>query len=288
MTKTAAVIGHPVSHSLSPDIFSYLAKETGVDLRYEAVDVKPEILTEFIRTQRVRPDLVGFNVTVPHKEKLFSLLDSVSTEARTVGAVNVIEIKNAKWKGHNTDIIGLQDSFQQSGLDLENATVIIMGAGGAARAAAFAAAVEGARRVVISNRNLLKAVQIANDFNPLFSDTDFLSVSDIHNFAGENAKLVIQATSLGMSSVDFRGDERLFSRLLSGPATCAYDLVYRPEQTEFLKMAQAKGFKTITGLSMLIGQALATWEIWFGELQNKNILAEDLAVFLRQKLAAGA
>ena len=148
MTKTAAVIGHPVSHSLSPEIFAYFAKVTGVELKYDAVDVPPEILAEFIRTQRSRPDLIGFNVTIPHKEDVMALLDKVSTEARTVGAVNVIEIKNGRWTGHNTDILGLQDSFQLADLDLEGETVVILGAGGAARAAAFAAAVEGAARVV--------------------------------------------------------------------------------------------------------------------------------------------
>lgn len=289
--KKAAVIGHPISHSLSPEIFAYLAKTLGQELEYSAVDVKPEALAEFIRSQRARPELVGFNVTIPHKEKLFDLLDSVSTEARSVGAVNVIEIKNEKWMGHNTDILGLQDSFQQTGVDLDGSTVIILGAGGAARAAAFAVAVEGAARVVICNRNLIKAVNIALDFNPVFSGTDFLSVSDLHDFAGESAELIIQATPLGMGASRSSGDDfvgaELFDALLSGPPGVAYDLVYRPEETEFLRLAKQKGFSTITGLSMLIGQALATWEIWFNPIPNRDEIFRALSERLRTKLAAG-
>lgn len=283
MTKTAAVIGHPVSHSLSPELFWFLAKTLDADLRYEAIDVKPENLNDFIRGQKSDASRVGFNVTVPHKEKLFDLLDSTTKEARIVGAVNVIEIKNGRWTGHNTDILGLQDSFQQNGVDLESSTVIILGAGGAARAAAFAVAVEGAARVVICNRNPVKAAVIANEFGPIFSDTSFLAAGEQHDFSKENAKLVIQATPMGMSGVD-SSDQKIFERVLSGPKTFAYDLVYRPEETEFLKLAKSNGFQTITGLSMLIGQALATWEIWFNPLADKNELFESLTIFLRKKL----
>lgn len=283
MIKTAAVIGHPVSHSLSPDLFSFLAKELGVELQYKAIDVQPENLAAFVREQKSDASRVGFNVTIPHKEKLFDLLDIVTKEARTVGAVNVIEIKNGKWTGHNTDVLGLQDSFQLNGVDLDMATVIILGAGGAARAAAFASAVEGAARVVICNRSLEKAAAIVNEFNRVFSNTEFVIANEQHDFSKENAKLVIQATPMGMSGVQSDSIE-IFERILSGPFTFAFDLVYRPEETEFLKLAKAQGFQTISGLSMLIGQALATWEIWFSPLQDKEKLFQSLTVFLRKKL----
>ena len=287
MTWTAAVIGHPVSHSLSPDIFSFLAKELGVDLKYEALDVRPEQLKDFVQTQKLNPTRIGFNVTIPHKEKLFELLDVVTKEARSVGAVNVIEIKKGKWTGHNTDILGLQDSFHLHEVDLDNSTVIILGAGGAARAAAFAAAIEGAARVFICNRRRENSNAIANEYNKIFSDTSFEPVGLDYNFANENAKLVVQSTPMGMIGGAASNPE-LFENILSGPTTVAFDLVYRPEETEFLKLAKTKNFKTITGLSMLIGQALATWEIWFSPLQNKNQLSEQLAVFLRKKLAGAA
>lgn len=291
MMRTAAVIGHPVSHSLSPDLFSFLAGlQAQKEFTYEAIDVPSAKLKEFIQQQRQMPERVGFNVTIPHKERLFDLLDNVSKEARTVGAVNVIEIKNSRWSGHNTDILGLQDSLLQSDADLDAQNVLILGAGGAARAAAFAVAVEGAKRVVICNRNQARAEVIVQDFKNIFSGTEFISADYSFDFAAENAKLVIQATPLGMSGIKTDdSDLRIFESLLNGVKSqqaFAFDLIYRPEETVFLKMAKRKGFKTITGLSMLIGQALATWEIWFSPITSRPEVFSSLTLFLRKKLAA--
>ncbi len=291
MTRTAAVIGHPVSHSLSPAIFGFLSRALSAEhLNYTAVDVPPEKLSEFMHLQKTKPEVIGFNVTIPHKERIFDFADDISAEARAIGAINVVALSNGHVSGYNTDILGLQESFIQNAVDLNHQTVIILGAGGAARAAAYAAGLCGATRLVLCNRQISRAEAVAVELGPIFPNTTFLAVDHNYVFKNEKARLLIQATPLGMTSHASQANEfNIFDSILQGAdpsGSFAFDLVYRPEQTEFLKRASIRGLKTMTGLAMLIGQALATWEIWFGPVAKRAQVSQDLAIFLRSQLAA--
>ncbi len=291
MTRTAAVIGHPVSHSLSPAIFGFLSHALGGEpLSYSALDVTPEKLGEFMRLQKTKPEVIGFNVTLPHKESIFEFADDVSTEARAIGAINVLAFNNGRVSGYNTDILGLKDAFVQNSVELKNQTVIILGAGGAARAAAYAAGLCGAARIVICNRQTARAASVAAELGPVFPNTVFSAVDHTYVFNNEKARLLIQATPLGMTSHNSKqNDFDIFESVLRGAdetGSFAFDLVYRPEQTEFLKRAEKREVKTMTGLAMLIGQALATWEIWFGPIAKRAEVSQDLTVFLRSQLNA--
>jgi shikimate dehydrogenase len=290
MTRTAAVIGHPISHSLSPAIFGFLSDALNFQsLRYFALDVLPEKLGEFMSAQKLNSEAVGFNVTIPHKERIFDFVDEVASEAQTIGAINVVALNGGRFKGYNTDILGLKESFNQNSIELKGQTVIILGAGGAARAAAYAAGLSQARRIIICGRQIARAESVILQLSSKFSNVEFLAVDEKYNFKNEKARLLIQATPLGMSShATNESDFKLFDSVLQGAAESgafAFDLVYRPEQTEFLIRAEKKGIKTVTGLAMLIGQALATWEIWFGPLANRVQLSQDLTKFLRSELA---
>lgn len=291
MIKTAAVIGHPVAHSLSPVIFSFLAKTLGqTHFNYEAIDVSPENFNEFIQLKKTTPSTVGLNVTIPYKERIFDFVNELSPEAKAIGAINVVAFFAGQMKGYNTDILGIQDSFMQNAVDLQAKTVIIFGAGGAARAAAYTSGLCGASCVIICNRHQARATALAAEYNQIFKSTKFTAVGATHDFKSENAQLIIQATSLGMSGQPAAlTDFEIFKSLLQSDnpgSAFAFDLVYRPEKTEFLKYAEEKGFKTIAGLTMLIGQALATWEIWFGPIIERQKVSDGLTLFLRAQLVS--
>lgn len=287
--RFAAVIGHPVSHSLSPAIFSFLANELAVsDLNYQALNIEPTELDSFFKETKVKAGWLGMNVTIPHKERLLSYVDELSAGAKAVGAVNVVAFKSGRAIGHNTDVLGLEDSFGENGVTLKGETVVILGAGGAARASAFASAFAGAKKVLLCNRTEARALAIAEEFTQLFPGVTFSSVDPSDSNEIQKAKLIIQATPIGMQSYDASDeDKKLFAKVLSGQGKgrFAFDLIYRPEETEFLKLAHERGFKTIGGLAMLIGQALATWEIWFTKIDEKQKLSAKLASFLRAKLS---
>lgn len=283
--KEAAVIGMPISHSRSPAIFGFLAKTLNVaDLNYHAIPVESSALSEFLAKVRKQPDWIGMNVTIPHKEAIRRELDSVSLEASAVGAVNVVEVRGGKFLGHNTDVFGVIRALEEHRCAVHGQSVWLWGAGGAARAVAYALGKMGASQVVIANRTLARAEKIADEIGSLFPATQFQAVAmdgEIPALAS-SLKLVVNCTPVGMHG--FSGDSDLFGALSELPFRSdafAFDLIYDPAVTPFLSLARSLGLKTIGGLDMLIYQALATWEIWFS-----SKLAGDEAARLKESLAA--
>jgi shikimate dehydrogenase len=299
VTSSAAVIGHPISHSLSPFIFKFLAKILNKpEFDYKAMDIPPEALDVFFNSCRDKKGFVGFNVTIPHKEKILQLVDQANVSSRSIGAVNVVSFVDGVATGHNTDIHGLEESFREHDIDLRNQNVVLIGAGGAARAAAFAVGTAGAKNVLIYNRNSKKAENLIRDIGPLFSDTRWTDTNWADgNFKQKhlNTKLIINATPVGMGGQRTTAKEiATFQEILNRhqPSTTencfAFDLIYHPEKTPFLSEAQKLGFHTVSGLTMLIGQALATWEIWFEEMEAdiKKDLKKELKTHLREVLGS--
>lgn len=291
MKKEAGVIGHPIRHSLSPEIFRFLAAADGhVDLNYLAYDVEKSDLKSFLSSSLREPSFVGFNVTVPHKEGVLTYSNHLSDEVEKIGAANVLAFKDNEIFAFNTDVIGILDSLTVEGVALAGARVLILGAGGAARSALYVCGLEKARQVTVLNRNPAKAEILVAEFQKYFRETSFIVASDDSAALKSAYDLVIQATPLGMSGyqssltdpmLDFYGD--LFAQRPN--QTVAFDLVYRPAVTPFLRVATSHRQKTIGGLGMLVGQALATWEIWFEEIphkeKNRKLLTKHLQEHLR-------
>jgi shikimate dehydrogenase len=296
--KTAAVIGFPISHSRSPAIFEFLARELGVaDLRYEANAVDPAGLPAFLARVRSEVGWLGVNVTIPHKEAMLPLVDTLSPEARVVGAVNVVQAVGGKLIGHNTDIRGVVRSLEMSGAVVRGEAAYVIGAGGAVRAVAYALGLLGAAEVFIANRTSARAVKIAVEIGPLFPATKFHVVADGAPPESVDRKysLVVNGTPLGMRGYPADSALENFSTVLAKlacrPNAVAFDLIYDPESTPFLDAASERGLRVLGGLDMLIYQALATWEIWRGTpfaAADEKRLRDGLAVFLRARIRENA
>jgi len=284
----AAVIGSPVSHSRSPAIFAFLAKRFArADFDYSAKDIKPEGLAEFLSSMRARTDFVGVNVTIPHKEALLRLLDDVALEARAVGAVNVVHARGGRLYGHNTDVLGVLRTLDEQKCKIPGEDAWIWGAGGAARAVAYALGSSGARSVYLQNRDVARARKIQDELGSFFPNTSFVVARAGTEAQAQPLTLLVNATPLGMRGADHEGV--IFDNLRELPAkreALAFDLIYNPERTPFLSRAEDQGLRCVSGLDMLIYQALATWQIWFGEIGDAKAVQdakEALARHLRER-----
>jgi shikimate dehydrogenase len=248
--RRAAVIGHPVAHSRSPELFARFAAATGIALVYEAVDVAPDDLAATLERWRAEPDFVGCNVTLPHKERALALADRVEPAARACGASNVLTRENGTLVAGNTDVAGVEAALAAHGVELRGARVAILGAGGAARAVAEAARRNGALRIVVAARDRLRAQSVARDFG-----ADACALGDV-----PPADVYVNATPVGMEG----HDQSSLLPLDAVRGGAVFDLVYVPEQTPFLVDARARGLRTVTGTTMFLAQAAATFERWFG------------------------
>jgi len=255
----AAIIGHPVTHSKSPLIHNHWIAKHGLSGEYGRVDIAPENLKEGVQ-KLVGEGYAGFNVTVPHKQGIFKLCDHVDDTAQKIGAVNTVVIKDGKLHGTNTDAFGFIENVRQSvfGLDLTYAPCIVLGAGGAARAVVYALIEAGAQDIIITNRTMDKAEDIAT----MNADIIHVAAWEKRNEILKEAGFVVNTTALGMS-----GKDALEMDLSELPSTAVVsDIVYAPLETELLKAAKARGNQTVTGIGMLLHQARPAFEQWFGVL----------------------
>jgi shikimate dehydrogenase len=258
--KRAGVIGWPVAHSLSPVLHGYWLKQYGIDGAYEKIPAAPEDFAATI--QRLRDEgYAGVNVTVPHKETAFALADANDGAAQMTGATNLLVFGADGVQGHNTDFYGLMESLRENIGALTDKTVILLGAGGAARGALLALDMLGAATIHLLNRDSARAEGLAAALSPHMPETEILpgSLADWREFAID-AALVVNSTSAGMG-----GNPPLnldLSLLL--PDTMVCDIVYHPLETPLLKDAAARGLATIDGLGMLMHQAVPSFEAFFG------------------------
>ncbi|MGK5085649.1 shikimate kinase [Bdellovibrionota bacterium FG-1] len=290
--KEAAVIGFPLSHSLSPAIFSFLAQRLGVrDFRYKAREVSPFQLQSVLAEYRRTSGFIGLNVTIPYKQAILTELDAVTSEAKAIGAVNVVHADENRLFGYNTDLPGVlrtlaDPSFR--GCPVAESAVWIFGAGGAARAVAYAMGKLGAKTVYIFNRNSENAEILAKNMGEIFPKTLFGVVPEDRLSSVEPLALVVNATSVGMKTPAPQSAEPFFEVLRRLPfraKALAFDLIYNPEKTPFLTLAEELGLATVGGLNMLVEQALATWKIWFGSRDGLAEIKAPLLLHLRGLLS---
>lgn len=250
----AGVIGWPIAHSKSPLIHRFWLGKLGIDGDYSRFPVAPERLGDFVRAMPAM-GLRGVNVTIPHKVAVLDLLDDIDDTALSVGAANTLKVfPDGRIGGVNTDVEGIY--FACLDRDIPGQDVIILGSGGAARAAIGAAACLGAKGITIVARNQAAAaamLQAAGQPGLVLPWEDGIP-------AAPDARLLFNATSLGMA-----GQPPLNLDLAGLPDGCTvFDAVYTPLDTPLLTAARARGLRTIDGLTMLIGQAASAFEIFFG------------------------
>ncbi len=257
MTTKAFVIGHPINHSRSPLIHGTWIAAHGLDASYEAIDVAPDDLPRFFERLR-QGEFAGGNVTIPHKEAVFALCDSVDPLASTIGAVNTLVIDDGRVHGTNTDYLGFLGNLDagapgwSDGLE----TAIVLGAGGASRAILVALESRKIGSIVVLNRTRETAEKLAAELPGPISIAPLEAFNDIAPLAG----LVVNTTSIGMHGSRF---ENMNLALLPKSALVT-DIVYVPLETSLLADAKALGLRTVDGLGMLLHQAVPGFEAWFG------------------------
>jgi len=271
-TRRAFVMGHPIAHSRSPMLHGYWLDRYGIAGSYERVDVAPEDLGAFFAAYR-ESGWVGGNVTVPHKLAVIPYLDRIDEAATKLGAVNTIWWDDGRLIGGNTDWVGFLGNLDElaPGWDRDAKKAVILGAGGAARAAAYALGERGLS-VALCNRTASKAEELAVHFGGMSGH----GLDALPALMGE-ADLLVNTTSLGMM-----GKPPLDVDLAPlKPGAVVYDVVYVPLETGLLKAAKAQGHRTVDGLGMLLHQAVEGFGHWFGQTPEvtrelRSLLIDDI------------
>jgi shikimate dehydrogenase len=259
MTRRAGIIGWPVGHSLSPILHGHWLKEYGIDGEYLRLPAEPKDFAAMVE-RAGREGFAGLNVTVPHKEAAFALADIRDAAATAAGAVNLLIFRpDGKIEGRNTDSVGLAESLRENLGDLTGKTVVLLGAGGAARGAVLALEANGASRIHILNRDAGRAERLAGSLAPMMKAILVPGALESWNDVAPNADLLANTTSAGMT-----GNPSLSLDLAPLRKNAAVlDIVYNPLETELLKDAAARGHQTIDGLGMLMLQAAPSFEAFF-------------------------
>jgi shikimate dehydrogenase len=257
--RLLAVLGHPIKHSASPAMQNAGIAALGLHWHYEALDVPPENLRAALADAKAR-NFIGLNLTVPHKLLAVEMMDELAVSAQTWGAVNTVQFIQRGDKtialGHNTDADGLARSLREDlQLHLAGARVLLLGAGGAGRAAALKLAAENVAELFLVNRTASKAEELAREIRQRFP-----AVKVSGGYPPTAVDLLLNATSLGLHPADASPlDEKSFALK---NARAVYDMIYRPAETPLLRAARAAGCRTANGLGMLLHQGAAALEIW--------------------------
>ena len=263
MSKRVGIIGYPIGHSISP-VFQQAALDYhSLDARYEAWEVDPQSLPQFIQGLR-SPETWGINVTVPHKEAVMPHLDHVDEWARWGGAVNTVVNEGDRLSGYNTDGTGFLRALEEYGhFSPEGKRVLILGAGGSAKGVALALARRGAAAITIANRTLGRAQSLAELLRDHGPKAVAISLDDSREAAAQS-DLLVNCTSLGMVHGPGENSSPVHAGDIPSQAL-VYDLVYNPAETPLLRDAAGAGAATLGGLPMLVYQGAASFELWTGK-----------------------
>ena len=253
-----AVIGHPVAHSASPRMHQPALDARGINARYVRIDIEPgDIARAFEAMQRL--DFIGCNVTVPHKIEAMDCCDEIDAAARAIGAVNTVRFEGNKAAGYNTDGPGFQRAVEEDfGIRLAEARVMLIGAGGAGQAIAAQCALTGVRRLLLANRTLHKADEVAGRLDGLDIETIALDDPALAERCAA-CDLIVNTSSVGLKP----GDPSILPGVIFKPTHRVYDTIYAPPVTPLLAAAAQAGCRTANGLSMLIHQGALAFGIWF-------------------------
>ena len=280
--KRVYLLAHPAGHSVSPAMHNAAFAHLGLEFRYEALDVSPQRLGEAVELLRGE-GVAGANVTIPHKQAVMSMLDRISVEAKAVGAVNTIIADGGTLSGHNTDAAGFLKALSDDAkLSVKDKRTLILGAGGAARAVAYALVISGAK-VAIHNRTEERARSLIRDFGRLGELTlvEHAALAE----AVRSADLLVNTTSVGMQAPEGDGDKEE-SPLQSGTLPengLVCDLVYRPMETRLLREAKRDGLPVLDGLPMLVYQGAIAFELWTARAAPVEVMLEAA----KRELAVG-
>ena len=266
MSLRVGIIGYPIRHSISPIFQQAALDHCGLDATYQAWEVEPGSLADFIVNLRSR-DTLGCNVTVPHKEAVMAHLDHVDAWAQEAGAVNTVVHRDDALRGYNTDGVGFMRALEdRGGFVSEGKRTLVIGAGGSAKAVALSLARGKVASITVANRTLDRARRLAG----LVTDQGVQSKAidmepgPVLAEAVSDSDLVVNCTTLGMRHGLAEESSPIPGEYIS-PASLVYDLVYNPPETPLLREASRAGARVLGGLAMLVYQGAASFELWTGK-----------------------
>ncbi len=298
-TKVCGLIGYPVGHSISPVIHNRLAELYGHNFVYVPLAVEPGNLKSAVDGAEAF-DFLGMNVTVPYKSEVLPYLKEIDPLAEKIGAVNTLVRTGGGYKGYNTDMPGLYRAMCADGVKIEGEEVILLGAGGAARAVAFMLLEKGAKHITILNRSMERALKLTDEVNRAAKEReealataskpkayakteDFFAVAysldEYGKLEQSRRYLVIQATNVGMFPHTEQAvieDEAFYQLVKTG-----YDIIFNPPETRFMRLVRQGGGEAFNGLKMLLYQGIIAYELW-----NHVSVLEEAANDIYQRMQA--
>ena len=275
-TKIYGIFGHPVSHSLSPVMHNSAFSALGLDCVYVAFDISPEEIGKAAQSVRTL-GIKGINITIPHKESIIPHLDEIAPDAELMGAVNTVRNDDGKLTGYNTDVGGFLRAVEEDlGINPGGSSVLLMGAGGAARAVMSAFCMNGAGRICVANRTYDKALKLASEFGKQFKKIKIepVALDDIRVIKARLAEsdILVNSTSAGME-----GKTAMDLPLEALKENAAvYDLVYKPRETPLVTEARRLGHRASGGLGMLLYQGALSFEIWTGREAPVDVMRKAI------------
>lgn len=278
-TKLLGVIGYPIEHSLSPLMQNAAIKDLKVDYVYLPLEVAPENLKDAIHGLKSF-GFVGVNITIPHKQSVINFMNELSEEADMIGAVNTIHIKDGKYYGYNTDAYGFLTSLKEEAqVDLAGKKITIIGAGGVSRAISAACVFSGAKRLVIMDVVIEKAIELCSTLSKFKKGCEIINVMPGENkleYLIANSDILINSTPLGMH----KNDPLPVRTEYIASGTFVFDVIYNVGNTPLLKEARKNGCKVLNGLSMLAHQGARSFEIWTGIKPNVYKMKKTLEKYV--------
>ncbi|HNV85749.1 MAG TPA: shikimate dehydrogenase [Candidatus Omnitrophota bacterium] len=275
--KIFGIFGYPLKHTLSPAMHNPAFQKLGIDAGYLPFELSPKTFKSVMKELGKTP-LQGFNVTVPYKETVIPYLDRISPGAAAVGAVNTVKRRGKKFFGYNTDVDGFVRALSEAGLKPAGKKAVILGAGGAARACVAGFLREKAASIRLFNAafDFERARKLKRHFLKRFPRAPLeifvLNEKDL-NRELEDSCVLVNATSVGMKKED---PVLIPARVLPKRKILAFDVIYNPAETAFLRLARLKGHKTANGLSMLFYQGVKAFEIWTGRKAPLEVMRKSL------------
>lgn len=266
--KKFAVIGSPIDHSLSPKIHSIFAKELGIEITYEAIKVEPMHFDSSVN-RLFDEGYAGLNVTLPLKELAFNYADELTEDSNLSGSVNTLWKEDGTIHGDSTDGRGLVRDLQEKKINLKNKEIVILGAGGAAKAIIPSLLREDPKRISIGNRTFSKAEQLIESFSSSKNKMNLFKMSENLNFKPD---IIVNSTSAGIKNENIELPRDLLSKDIY-----VYDLSYSQEDTPFLELVKSRGIENYhDGIGMLIHQAALSFKIWNNQVPNTSISKVEL------------
>jgi len=269
-TKLTGIIGWPIEHTLSPPMHNAAFESLSLDYCYVPFLVSPDALKDSIKAIKAL-NIRGVNVTAPHKEKVMAYLDEIDREAAFIGAANTLVNTEGRLIGHNTDGRGFMQSLAENAIDPRDKNILIVGAGGAARAVGYSL-VQKAKSISLFGRTKTRVQKLVRDLNRVNNSVS--SCNDLSAVGGYH--MIINATPLGLN----KEDPLPLDTSSLKPGQIVYDLIYK--KTRLLERASKRGCVTVSGLGMLLWQGVLAFELWTGRKPDVDVMRTALLRAMKQ------